>query len=107
MEVSIEATEVIFGSLENSQDYLMRALDGLTQEEVTWRPGVECNSIAFILWHITRLEDYFVNGVFQHEKEIYEAENWRDKLGTPAKEIGFRYTVEQLQNWPVPQSEDL
>ena len=103
----MEATEVILGSLEKSQDYLMRALDGLTQEEAAWRPGAECNSIAFILWHIARLEDYFVNGVFQHEKEIYEAENWRDKLGTPAKEIGVRYTVEQLQDWPVPKLEDL
>ncbi len=103
----MEATEVIFGSLEKSQDYLMSALDGLTQEEATWRLGAECNSIAFILWHIARLEDYFVNGVFQHEEEIYETENWRDKLGTPAKEVGFRYTAEQLQNWPVPKLEDL
>ena len=81
----MEATEVIFGSLEKSEDYLMRALDGLTQEEATWRPGAECNNIAFILWHIARLEDYFVNGVFRHEEEISEAENWRDNLGTPAK----------------------
>ncbi len=103
----MEATEAILRSLEKSQEYLMKALDGLTQEEVAWSPRIECNSIAFILWHIARLEDFFVNGVFQHESEVYEAEHWRDKLGTSAKETGFRYTIERLQYWPVPKLEDL
>lgn len=101
----MEARKLILNSLEQSQGYLTKALDGLTQEEAAWSPGVECNSIAFILWHLSRVEDFFVNRVIQRQKELYEAENWQEKLGTPVK--SYQYTVEELQAWPVPKLEVL
>ena len=101
----MEAKELILRSLEQSEGYLTKALDGLTQEEAAWSPGVECNSIAFILWHMTRVEDFFVNRVIQREAELYEAEGWQEKLGTPVK--AYQYTVEELQAWPVPELEVL
>ena len=98
----MEAKEVILRSLEQSQEYLTKALDGLTQEEATWSPGPECNNIAFILWHVTRWEDFPVNRIIQGQPQLYETEGWREKLGTPPKETGYQYTLEQLQAWPVP-----
>ena len=103
----MEAKELILKSLEQSQRFLTNALDGLTQEEAAWSPSPECNSIAFILWHMTRVEDFFVNRIIQRETELYEAEGWREKLGTPAKDSGYEYTVEQLQAWPAPKLETL
>lgn len=99
----MEAKELILGSLEQSHEYLTKALDGLTQEEVAWSPGPECNSIAFILWHIARIEDFFMNRVIQREEELYEAGGWREKLGRPVKEAVYQYTAEQLRAWPVPK----
>lgn len=99
----MEAKEVLLRSLAQSQGYLTGALDGLTQEEAVWSPGPESNSIIFILWHMTRVEDYFVNRVVQRKAELYEAEGWREKLGTPEKGTGWEYTVEQLRAWPVPE----
>jgi len=98
---------MILRSLEQSQGYLTKALDDLTQEEAAFSPATESNSIAFILWHVTRVEDFFVNRVIEHEVESYEADGWREKLGTPAKDTGFEYTAEQLQAWPVPKLEVL
>ena len=101
----MEAKEVILRSLEQSQSYLARALDGLTQEEAAWCPRTECNSIVFTLWHTTRVEDFFVNRVIERGKELYETDGWREKLGTPEQGSGYGYTVEQLQDWPVPKLE--
>jgi len=101
----MDAKELIARSLEQSQGYLSKALNGLSQEEVAWSPGVECNSIAFILWHMTRVEDFLVNRVIQRERELYEAEAWQDKLGTPVKV--YQYAVEELRAWPVPPLETL
>ena len=103
----MEVIELIQRSLEQSQRYLTNALDGLTQEEANWNPGPECNSIAFIFWHTVRVEDRFINSVIQRENELYEAEGWREKLATPAKETGYQYTLEQLQAWSVPKLEVL
>ncbi len=103
----METKELLLSSLKQSQEYLTGALDGLTQEEAAWSPGAECNCIAFILWHIARAEDFFVLRVLQRKEELYEAEGWRQRLGTPAKESGYEYTGEQLQAWPVPELETL
>ena len=46
-----------------------------------------------------------MNRVIKREKELYEAEGWQEKLGTPVK--AYQYTVEELQAWPVPKLEDL
>jgi len=97
----MEAKELLLMSLEHSQGYLAKALDGLTQKEIAWKPKNECNSIAFILWHIARVEDYFVNRVILHGKEMYETDGWQEKLGTPVK--AYQYTTEELQAWPVPK----
>ncbi len=101
----MEAKELVLRSLEQSQGYLTKALDGLTQKEVTWSPKPESNSIAFIIWHMTRVEDFFINRVIQHGKELYEAEGWQEKLGTPLK--AYQYTLEELQSWPVPKLKTL
>ncbi|MFC1977479.1 DinB family protein [Chloroflexota bacterium] len=101
----MEAKELILRSLEQSQGYVTKALDGLTQEEAAWSPTAECNSIAFTLWHVVRVEDSFVNRFVQHGKELYKAEGWQEKLGTPVK--AFQYSVEELQAWEAPKLEDL
>jgi uncharacterized damage-inducible protein DinB len=101
----MDAKELLLRSLEESNGYLTRALNGLTQEEATWSPSPECNSIAFILWHMTRVEDFFVNRVIKREKELYETKKWQEKLGTPVKAYG--YTVEDLRTWSAPKLEIL
>ena len=101
----MEAKELLLMSLEHSQGYLTKALDGLTQKEIEWKPKNECNSIAFILWHTARVEDYFANRVILHGKELYETDGWQEKLGTPVK--AAQYTSEELQAWPVPKLEIL
>ncbi len=101
----MEAKELILRSLEQSQGYVTKTLDGLTQEEFAWSPTAECNSIAFILWHTIRVEDSFVNRVVQHGKELYEADGWQEKLATPLK--ASQYSVEELQAWEAPKLEDL
>ena len=101
----MQAKELTLRFLNQSQENLTKSLDGLTQEEVAWSPGAECNNIAFIFWHISRVEDFFVNRVIQRQKELYDVEGWQQKLGTPDK--AYQLTLEELQEWPVPKLEVL
>ena len=101
----MEAKELILRSLEQSQGYVTKTLDGLTQEEAAWSPAAECNSIAFTLWHTVQVEDTFVNRVVQHGKELYETEGWQEKPVTPVK--ASQYSAEELQAWKTPKLDDL
>ncbi len=102
----MEIKEIILASLNESWGYLTRALDGLTQEEIIWTPAPHSNSLAFILWHVTQAEDFWVNRVIKRGSDIHETEGWGERLGTP-EGGGTGYTEEQLRSWPTPKLEDL
>ncbi|UCH43827.1 MAG: DinB family protein [Dehalococcoidales bacterium] len=102
----MEAKEIILASLNESKGYLYLALNDLPEDEITWTPASHCNSLAFILWHVTRVEDTIVNEFLKKDSAIYELEGWRERLGTP-EDWGTEYTEEQLQSWPTPRLEAL
>jgi uncharacterized damage-inducible protein DinB len=102
----MQTKEIIRSSLDGSWGYLTRALECLTGEEITWTPAPHSNSIAFILWHVTRAEDFWVNCVIKRGSEIDTTEGWREKLGTP-DDGGTGFSEEQLRAWPTPELEDL
>ncbi|HEY40963.1 MAG TPA: DUF664 domain-containing protein [Dehalococcoidia bacterium] len=103
----MEVKEVLVRSLNESWTYLTEATDGLTQEEIAWSPAPHCNSLAFILWHVARVEDIWIGPVIQHSAGVYLTQNWQERLGIPVEETGFGYNEEQLLAWPVPRLEDL
>jgi uncharacterized damage-inducible protein DinB len=98
----MKATEFITKSLEESSEYVFEAIKGLSQVELAWRPKPHSNSIAFLLWHLARVEDFWINRVLLADKELYEAGGWYKKFGTPAQDSGFGYDVSKLDAWPVP-----
>ena len=102
----MEVKEAIVASLNESKGYLTRALNGLTQEEITWTPTSHSNSLAFTFWHVTRVEDIIINGIIRHSSTIYETDGWRERMGTPG-DWGTEYTEEQLQSFPTIKLEDL
>ena len=40
---------------------LAHMLEGLSPEDLDWRPDQDANSISFLMWHIGRAEDIFVS----------------------------------------------
>jgi len=89
------------------EERLKTAVDGLTPQELAWRPGPECNSIGFILWHLIRVEDFWFQRFIQRRSELYESEGWQQRLGTPPRDTGYQYTAEQVANFQVPPLETL
>lgn len=50
-------------------------------------PEGESHSVAWVLWHAARIEDLFLQGVFQGQAEIWN-EDWAAKTGLPARGFG-------------------
>jgi uncharacterized damage-inducible protein DinB len=96
-------SEFIWKSLTESKEYIDRAAKGLSTEELAFRPRPHSNSIAFLMWHLARVEDLWINRALLGEKEIYESDGWYTRFGTPAKDNGIGYEVKNLDAWPVPE----
>ena len=105
----METGDFILDMLDRVQKELTNAVDGLTHEELIWRPGPEANSIGFVLWHQVRCEDAVVSGWVQQEPQLWVSEQWCRKLDLPdgPGDDGYGYTAEQVAAFPVPPLTDL
>jgi Protein of unknown function (DUF664) len=58
------------------------ATDGLSREQLVYRVDAEANSIAWLIWHLTRIQDDHVCGV-AHRQQAWTAAGWADRFGLP------------------------
>src|SRR5487761_1365083 len=73
------------------------ALDGITAEQLAYRPGEESNTIAWLVWHLTRIQDRIVSDLAGRE-QAWVADGWHAKFGRPpdAGDTGIGCTSEQV-----------
>ena len=93
--------EFIEDALNKEQEYLLGAVRDLTPEELVWRPGPEANPIGWILWHMLRVEDMWIQFFVQGQLEIWERDGWHLKFGLPTRDNGFDHTPEQVAQFPT------
>jgi len=73
-------------------DYL---LDGLTDEAYSIMPTKKDDTIAWHLWHITRIEDLVGNLLIAEQPQVLNDE-WMDGLNAAVKDVGNSMTDEQI-----------
>ena len=59
-----------------------RAVDGLTPAQLAYRLDPEANSIAWLVWHLTRIQDDHVAEVANAE-QVWTAQDWAGRFGLP------------------------
>jgi uncharacterized damage-inducible protein DinB len=74
-----------------------RAVEGLTRDELTLRLGPEANSIGWLIWHLTRIQDDHISEVAGTE-QVWTAAGWMERFGLPldAGDTGYGHTSEQV-----------
>ena len=92
--------EFIVDALDKENGFLLDALEGLGPDELAWQPAANANSIGWILWHMVRVEDMWIQFFAQFQTELWETEGWHEKFGLPTRDNGFGHTAEQVNNFP-------
>ena len=67
----------IDSGLNEAFEKLKKALDGLSEDELHWRPALESNTIDWMVWHMARVEDNWINVRLRNSDSIWD----RDGLG--------------------------
>ena len=75
-----------------------RALDGLTDEQLAAQVGPAANTIAWLVWHLTRIQDDHVCDVAGIE-QAWTAQGWDDRFGLPfpVTDHGYGHTERQVE----------
>jgi len=66
------------------------AVTGLTQEQLAARLDPEANSIAWLVWHLTRVQDDHVAAVAGIE-QVYTAKGWAKRFDFPFDDAAIGY----------------
>ena len=79
----MDTIEFISQSLHQVQIRLLATCDGLSDEQVLWRPSPSSNNIGFILWHVARAEDDVASRLRHGESTLWVSDLWFEKFGQP------------------------
>lgn len=86
--------EDAFGRVQGS---VHRAVDALSLEQLGFRPGPDANSIAWLIWHLTRIQDDHVAEVAGLE-QVWTANGWAGRFGLrlPVGDTGYGHTSDEV-----------
>lgn len=91
------SAELLADAFDRIEQVVTRALAGLSDEQLAARPGPAANSVAWLVWHLTRIQDDHVAGVAGTE-QAWTAGGWYDRFGLPfdPADHGYGHTSEQV-----------
>ncbi len=71
-------------------------LDGLSDEQIRAVPQPGENSIAWLLWHTTRIEDMTINCLVFEQPQLMDSADWENRLGLPSRDVGASMDADQV-----------
>ena len=79
------------------------AVEGLSQEQLTFRVDPEANTIAWLVWHLTRIQDDHVADLADLE-QVWHRDDWVGRFGLPFTRgaHGYGQTSEEVAAVDVP-----
>jgi uncharacterized damage-inducible protein DinB len=104
----METRDVLTDAITRIEETVERTLDGLDQAALVYRPDPDANSIAWLVWHLTRVEDDHVSEIADTE-QAYVKEGWAERLGLAPDlaDNGWGHDSEQVGAVRPERAEDL
>lgn len=98
----MDSTDVLLEGFRRIPDLVVGAVNGLNAEALGSRPGGTGNSIAWLIWHLSRVEDDHIADASGAE-QLWTSAGWVEKFDLPfgADETGYGHTSEQVASVQV------
>jgi uncharacterized damage-inducible protein DinB len=91
----VTSAELLTDAFDRIRDVVHDAVEGLSEDQLAHRPAPGANSIAWLVWHLTRVQD-------DHVAEVAGAEQvwpgWADRFGLPfgVGDTGYGHDAEAV-----------
>ncbi len=91
------ASEIYQDAYARIPELVHLAADGLDAEGLAYRPEPGANSIAWLVWHLTRIQDHHISEI-AGRTQAWVADGWAERLEmVPDPDMtGFGHTPEQV-----------
>lgn len=104
----MEWRDLILDGYGRVPEILEEALSGLTWDDLDTQPNPDCNSMGWLAWHLTRVQDDHVADLMG-EEQLWAADGWhaRFKRSPDPTDVGWGHTSEQVAAFRSPDVETL
>ncbi|MFV2020020.1 mycothiol transferase [Micromonospora sp. LOL_023] len=93
----MDASALLVETFDRLPDLVREAVDGLSPQQLCWSPAPGTNPIAWLVWHLTRVQDDHLAEVLG-EPQIWAGGDWAQRFGLAADpaDTGYGHTAEQV-----------
>ncbi|WP_304438793.1 DinB family protein [Nocardia sp. NRRL S-836] len=93
----MSATDVLLDGFDRVEQAVTRVLDGLSTDQLVQRVGGSANSIAWLVWHLTRVQDDHVADLAGTD-QAWVADGWAERfdLPLPVADTGYGHDSGQV-----------
>jgi hypothetical protein len=90
-------SELLLDGFGRIQEVVQAAVDGLDDKTLATRPEESGNSIGWLVWHLTRIQDDHLADAGGYE-QVYTADGWHERLGLPfdAADTGYGHSADDV-----------
>ena len=94
----IDIKRFIVDRLEASYIWIERLSDSITDEQFYYQPTSDSNSIAWLVWHLSRWRDR-TSAILSGETQIWMSGGWSQRFDIPEERTGLGDTPEQVASF--------
>ncbi|MBV7699820.1 DinB family protein [Streptomyces sp. TRM70350] len=89
----MHAKDILTDGYSRIQEEVHAAVEGLTADDLNARPGPAANSIAWLIWHLTRVQDDHVADASGLD-QVWLTQDWEKRfgLGLPRHDTGYGHS---------------
>jgi uncharacterized damage-inducible protein DinB len=93
------SAELLADAFGRIREVVHHVLDGLSREQLAFRVDSEANSIGWLIWHLTRIQDDHVAGAAGTE-QVWTSAGWVDRFKLPLEpsDHGYGHTSDQVES---------
>ncbi|MER5383578.1 DUF664 domain-containing protein [Streptomyces sp. NPDC002688] len=91
------AKDILSDAFGRIREEVHAAVDGLPPDDLNARPSETANSISWLVWHLTRIQDDHVADAAGTE-QVWLTEDWAKRFGLdlPLRDTGYGHTSAQV-----------
>ena len=91
----IDLNRFIVDRLDAAYIWIERLNDGVTDEQFYHQPTRDTNSIAWLVWHLSRWRDR-TSAIVSGDTQVWISDGWYLRFGMPEERTGLGDTPEQV-----------
>ena len=90
--------ELLTEAFDRLPDLVQAAVRGLTAQQLHTPPAEGANTVAWLVWHLTRVQDSYI-AELTGEEQVYITGDWAPKFGLKPDpgDTGYGYTAQQVE----------